>query len=184
MLNLSCKVYTLFNLIEVLKQVLNLCFDTTVHVSSTYCFHKGSWMSNVIKARSSASSLARLDTDTGNPIAVPKVCRNTPPWICVKYSVNFTFPNNFVSFGNIINSPWIRWFFWVQLNIVEQGKHTEAAVHELHSPLISLCQNQKRWDMNCIASLILYTTANQCLCSPVFLLFNLTTYKVDKIAHK
>ena len=58
-----------------------LSFGTAVHVSSTYLFQKGSGASKVAKARSSTSSITRLatDTDTGDPIAVPKTCLYTRP---------------------------------------------------------------------------------------------------------
>ena len=52
-----------------------------VNVSSTYRFQKVGGCEQVLRALSSTSSITRFATvtDTGDPIAVPKICLKTSP---------------------------------------------------------------------------------------------------------
>ena len=67
---LSSTLFRWFN------RLCTLSLGTTVQVSSTNHFQKGSWMSNVLRARPSTSSMAKFATatHTGDPMAVPNTC--------------------------------------------------------------------------------------------------------------
>ena len=59
-----------------------LSLGTTMQVSSTNRFQKGSWMSNVSRAQPSTSSMTRFVTerDTGDPMPVPNTCLYNRTW--------------------------------------------------------------------------------------------------------